>query len=198
VPNDRPSRCLLELRFALAAHRVALRSLASALLLSPATQAARRAAAVESRHVAASMSLSGTSRSAPAKTRVLEVVQLIVHPSGGWLVAISHDRSTACMPDQTPIPLEGGFRRACEHNAGKICALHRALIARYSQCPADRPHILRSCSMPAAASADARCRERRSAAVLNPRPTRCAVFVRATVARCLQHRSLPPPPKGAP
>ena len=33
LPFDRPSRCLLELRFALAARRFALRSLASALRL---------------------------------------------------------------------------------------------------------------------------------------------------------------------
>jgi hypothetical protein len=46
VPSDRPSRCLHELRFALAARRFALRSLPSALPLSRATQAARRAAAV--------------------------------------------------------------------------------------------------------------------------------------------------------
>ena len=71
------------------------------------------------------------------------------------------------------IPLKGASRRACEHNAQKICATrasaaHRAAASTGG--PADRPHILRSCSMPAAASEDARCKARRSAAVSNARP----------------------------
>ncbi len=87
------------------------------------------------------------SRSAPAKTRALEVV---LHPH----------------------PLKG-LRRAPRHNARIIMRnpLHAALRAALERgLFGSRPHNVRSCQSARAASADARCKARRSAANIFPRP----------------------------
>ena len=93
-------------------------------------------------------------RSAPAKTRVLEIVLLIVHPSGWdtFVRTFMRCAAPACMPDQTPHPPEGGYGVHLNITHGSLCA--PALAAALSRCSLNagvrlRPHNVRYVEVPA-------------------------------------------------
>ena len=150
---------------------------------------------------AASFIDGGMSRSAPAKTRVLEVVLLFVHPS--VICRLLTCRAQHRLHARTaPHPPKGGFGRACEHNAQIIMRTRsgRSAVALLFErgCPADRPHNVRyvRCTRSERRRSLKGAAKRRS---VDPPPTRSSgVRSRATVARCLSHRFAPAAPKGLP
>jgi hypothetical protein len=91
---DRPSRCLRGCASLSAARRFALRSLRSGQRLAPATQAARRAAAVDCDVLAASASFVERVGQ-PARTRVLGVFNTPI-PSRGYGVHLNITHGALC------------------------------------------------------------------------------------------------------
>jgi hypothetical protein len=167
TPTARLSRALLTLRGA----RAALRAVP--LGLAAIAHNARRAPGYGSgslmRHRAGGDG--GINRSAPAGTRVLDVVLLLARPGDRPHPQSSRLQSPA-RASSHPQPPQGGFGRACEHNAQSIMRnpLNAALRAALN---AGSPAIARiMCAMfdARAASEDARCKVRRSAALFNARP----------------------------
>jgi len=104
------------------------------------------------------------------------------------------------VPADTPHPPQGGFEQAPQHNARII--MRRCCARHASACRADhpfgsRPHNVRYVEVPAqrAQTLAVKCGE--APQISSPAHPRRGVRSRATVARCLQHRSHPPP-QGAP
>ena len=100
----------------------------------------------------------------------------------------------------TPHPPQGGFQRAPQHNARII--MRRCCARHASACRADhlfgsRPHNVRYVGVPAqrAKTLAVECGE--APQISSPAHPRRSVCSRATVARCLSHRSHPLP-QGAP
>jgi hypothetical protein len=137
--------------------------------------------------------------SAPAKTRVLEVVYCSCTQArnvGGHRAV----RSTACVHEQTPHPPKGGFGMHVNITHGVLCASRctprfaRLLIAG---CPAHRPHNMRYVGVHAQRAKTLAVESGEAPQCRSPAHPRRVVRSRATVARCLQHRFAPAAPRGS-
>ena len=150
---------------------------------------------------AASFIGGGTGVSAPAKTRVLKLFNCSC--TQALRVRCSSIQQWLRLHARTaPHPPNGGFGRACEHNARIIMRTRscRSAVALLFErgCPAHRPHNVRyvRCTRSERRRSLKSAAKRRS---VDPPPTRSSVVrSRETVARCLQHRFAPAVPKGLP
>lgn len=138
--------------------------------------------------LAASFIGSGMSRSAPAKTRVL----------GSCFTARESKPKRLQARADTPHPPPGGFGHAPQHNARSI--MRNPLNAALSRCSARglcgcRPHNVRYVEVHAQRAKTLAVGSGEAPQYRSPAHPLRRVRSRATVARCLQHRSHPPPPR---